>query len=142
MTAKPPQVLVPAAPIATIGDRTIFLLVVELWRNEVMFRLVGVPSWRDLDIDPDVLTNDPISVTHEIDALRLHITDDLGTRYKLHSGQGEGTDMEWRADWHYRPGLPSAAAELRVSVVDRPPLVLVLPRPRDLSADGSRGEER
>jgi hypothetical protein len=135
VTAKPPQILVPAAPIGTIGDRTIFLLVVELWRNEVTLRLAGIPSWRDVDLElePDILTGDAIPVTHEMDAVRLHITDDLGTSFKLHSGQGEGTDMEWRADWHYRPGVPSAATELRIHTVDRPPLVLEL---------ASGGEER
>jgi hypothetical protein len=113
-------VLIPATPIAAVADKVVYLLTVELWRNQVCTRLAAVPTWRD-DPDPEAVPNPTDGQgIDDLAELQLVLTDDIGTHYRVTTGQTDGTDMEWRSDWHFRPGVPPTARLLRIRTLTEP----------------------
>lgn len=127
MQPSPPQVLAPVAEIATVGGRTILLLTVELWRNQICLHLAGQPTWRD-DPDRDVVV-DPTADhgTDDLGKLGIQVSDDVDTQYRRTSGHVGGTDTEWRAEWYLRPGVPPSARRLLIRVVGEQDRSIELP---------------
>jgi lactoylglutathione lyase len=114
--AGPPRVLTPAVPLTEKDGRIIYVITVELWRNEVLVRLAGVPAWRD-DGEPEIG-----SATGEdfLLDLQLGLSDDLGTVYEPDQSMANGSGYEWRSDWHLRPGVPAGAKRLTVALLRDP----------------------
>jgi hypothetical protein len=107
--------LVPLAPLAAVRGRTIYLLTVELWTNQVCLRFAGSPTWRE-SADVGRERSDDDGGPSPLARLDIVVLDDIGTSYRMTSGQTDGTDAEWRADWYYEPGVPADAHKLIVQL--------------------------
>jgi hypothetical protein len=154
-TARPTHdaleaVLAPACALADVDGLTVLLVSVELWTSCVVLRLAGLRSaftdeleaeyraamghWVTL-ADEAQASGERVPAPHapgeRLARLDLRLADDAGTRYEAAHRQAGGSGSEWRAEWHFGPGVPARATRLAVAVgasdVDRPGLELALP---------------
>jgi hypothetical protein len=61
--------------------------------------------------------------------LPYRLSDDVGTVYRMSSGEAGGGDHPWRSVWHHLPTPPSDARLLRIEFAGVPAVELRLPPP-------------
>jgi hypothetical protein len=128
-----PRVAAPIHPLGTLDGITMLLITVEAWPDSVVVRVAGLPNERTASLEAEYRRaieawaaargeGGPTRPPREPGAaalgrLGLTIRDDLGTPYRVAAGSTGGTGSEWRGEWVFRPGPPSAVTDL---IVDAP----------------------
>jgi hypothetical protein len=125
MNPLPPKVLTPAALLTELGGRVFYVIAVELWPNEILVRVAGVPTWRDEPGSPPRV-READNGEALIMGLHVDLSDDVGTVYKHFQSMSNGSGYEWRADYHLQPGAPADAAQLTVALASDPDRSVVL----------------
>ena len=133
-----PRVFAPVAPMAHGGGVTLLLISVEVWPDGVVAHAVGEldPATGQVEVAAEFTepwirweqnmregTGPPRPAPDSAMALlfgaahtTLGLSDDAGTHYRHHASQSGGTGTEWRASWHFSPGIPDTATVLSVAL--------------------------
>lgn len=91
------QVVPVLRDVPVVHGGRIIVVAVELWNGSVVVRWAQSPP-------PD----------REAPHWSWEITDEVGTEYRLRSGNGGGSDRFWQAISEFRPAPPAAARRLHL----------------------------
>ena len=117
-------------PLADVDGVTVVIASVELWTAGVVVRLAGMRSPQTDQLDAahrletthwaagyaERGTAPPAQPGAVLIDSPLELSDDLATVYRSHARSAGGTGTEWRAEWHFEPGVPLEASLLRVAI--------------------------
>jgi hypothetical protein len=126
------------SPVHTLGqfeEIPIVFVTAELWTHSLFIRLCAVQTERTRALDAQWAAEferfvEELGITREragatrpeppqqpgsvLSRVRLDVSDDLGSAYRITACSAAGTGSEWRADWSFEPGVPPAAKVLTV----------------------------
>ncbi|MFC8618826.1 hypothetical protein ACFT9M_20770 [Micromonospora purpureochromogenes] len=125
-----PRVFASGKRIAALRDTNVYLLTVELWsRNQVTVRLVGelnermqsaiasynaaLQGWT-ADQGKDAVPRSPGE--EMFSALRVGLSDEVGTVFTWESGSSGGTGHELLCEWHFRASPELHGGHLTLTV--------------------------
>ena len=124
-----PRVISPITPLLTRDSVQVALLSVELWPDQVVVRLAGLPDdalsqhakayseeleeWGSRP-EPDAGHRPPSQPAEAIYEFEVGLADDVGTDYRLTGSARGGTGHLFRAEWLFAPGAPETAHELHI----------------------------
>jgi hypothetical protein len=122
------------SPVRTLLERDgleLALVSVELWPDEVVVRLAGMPSARTAPLEAEFETAHeewgrrraggadeppPAQPAERVFDLDVGLDDGSGTRYRGISSERGGTGTMFRAAWTFAPGVPQESSSLVVQV--------------------------
>ncbi len=129
---RPPQVFPSGVRMARVGDVDVYLLTLESWDERVVVRLAGagtertraeiaryeavMEQWRPPGGEGPEGWPPPLPGESITDSLQVHVGDEAGTDYSLFVRTGGGTGTELLSEWIFKPGLPSNATTVHVTV--------------------------
>jgi hypothetical protein len=125
----------PAHVLGRFEEIPVVFVAVERWSRRLFIRLCAAQNERTRALDAK-WARELEQFSHEVLAARergdtarpelpeqpgvvlsrvpLVVSDDLGTAYRNTGRSSGGTGSEWRAEWGFEPGVPTAATVLTV----------------------------
>jgi hypothetical protein len=132
-----PKVVSPLVPVLARDGVELVLVSVEVWPDEIVVRMRGLPSGRTAVLESafeealeewgrDPERKPPAQPAERVFDLDVGVADALGTAYSPVSSARGGTGTMFRADWTFRPGPPPEVDRLVVWIADAAPVTVEL----------------
>ena len=135
MATSLPVVISPLERLFQRDGVDLVLVSVEVWSDEVVVRLRGLPTQVTEALDGDVHTalNElhrqderggeslPVQPAERTFDFALTLSDDVGTTYFPAGSAVGGSGQMFRADWFFKPGTPRTARSITVRMTGAQP---------------------